>query len=711
MDKLKLLLIYPGVGVGGFGCTSGEGAWIHHGLGLIGSFVINKGFDVELMDMRNYPNRREFIKDLNTRQYDVVGITVSYDDYTITKRLVGVIRRLNPKAKIVVGGYAPSIMTERFVDWDIDHLIIGEGELAMLDIMQGKPKPRVIKGEKIPLDELPYINRSFYNYPKEMNCGFVPGQAIPMVTMISGRGCPHKCLQGDTIIETMELGPQKIKDLIGKDLKVLTRNPNTKEIEYAQAKNICKTQSSVQLVRVRFDDGTYIDCTPDHKFLTFINGNQFIDVREQETEAKDLKPKQSVRAIKQYVDSFGYAIIDYGRIQSFRKHRLVMEAVIERKLFLHECCHHKDFNKLNNLPSNLELTTVYSHSSFHPELSERMIINNPAKNLPKEHFIKLGKMQKGRVRTLESRIRYRESKLGINNPNYKVNPLRRRKYASRILEINHKVVSVEYLFGLEDVYCMEVPGYDWFFANNVLVHNCTFCQPAENFIYGKPYRTRSVVHVIGELIELREKYPFNSVLFWDDTFTIDKKWIYEFCDTYQANGFTQKIIACCRADIICNNLDMIKRLKEIGLMSFVIGIESGSQRMLDFLKKGTTVEQNKEAIRLCKEIGIDTFTTFMLGLPTETKEEQQATIDLIKYSAPTVYSLFYFKPIFGTEIYKYCVDNDLILHVDPLNIDRTQVFKPTIKGIDYEYLNHLRAELLIDVGMKQKIAQIIRRGK
>jgi len=434
MDKLKLLLIYPGVGVGGFGCTSGEGAWIHHGLGLIGSFVINKGFDVELMDMRNYPNWEEVTLAIadKTCNVDIVGISVSYADYPIAEKIVRLIKQLNPTAKIVLGGYAPSIMPDKFDDWAVDHLIVGEGELAMLDIVQGKALPRVIKGEKIPLDELPYINRSFYNYPKEMNCGFVPGQAIPMVTMISGRGCPHLC---------------------------------------------------------------------------------------------------------------------------------------------------------------------------------------------------------------------------------------------------------------------------------------TFCQPAENAIYGKPYRTRSVPHVIGELIELREKYPFNSVLFWDDTFTIDKKWIYEFCDTYQANGFTQKIIACCRADIICNNLDMIKRLKEIGLMSFVIGIESGSQRMLDFLKKGTTVEQNKEAIRLCKEIGIDTFTTFMLGLPTETKEEQQATIDLIKYSAPTVYSLFYFKPIFGTEIYKYCVDNDLILHVDPLNIDRTQVFKPTIKGIDYEYLNHLRAELLIDVGMKQKIAQITRRKK
>lgn len=426
----KLLLIYPGVGVGGFGCTSGEGAWIHHGLGLIGSFIKNKGFNVELMDMRNYPNRREFIKDLNTRQYDIVGVTVSYDDYIPVKRLVGVIRRIQPQVRIVLGGYAPSIMTNRFDNWDIDHLIIGEGELAMFEIMQGKPKPRVIKGEPLTLDELPYINRSFYNYAKEQACGFVPGQAVPMVTMISGRGCPHLC---------------------------------------------------------------------------------------------------------------------------------------------------------------------------------------------------------------------------------------------------------------------------------------TFCQPAENFIYGKPYRSRSVKHVIGELIELRNNYYFKSVVFWDDTFTINKQWVMDFCDAYQANGFNQEIIACCRADILCNNPEMIKRLKEVGLSWFIIGIESGSQRMLDFLKKGTTIEQNIKAVNICHQLGIKTYTSFMLGLPTETKEEQRATIDLIKMLNPTHPSMFWFRPIYGTEIYQYCIDNNLLLQPSNLNIDRTGQYHATIKGIDYEYLNHLRAELLIDIGIKQKIAQIFRR--
>ena len=424
---MKLLLIYPGIGVGDFGCKSGEGAWIHHGLGLIGTFIRSKGYDVDLLDMRNYSNWEVFTAELSQKTYDIVGISVSYADYHIAQRLIASIKQLNPTAKIVVGGYAPSIMPDKFDDWGINHLVIGEGELAMLDIVEGKPKPRIIKGDKIELDLLPYINRSFYNYPKEQMLPFVPNQPLPMVTMIAGRGC---------------------------------------------------------------------------------------------------------------------------------------------------------------------------------------------------------------------------------------------------------------------------------------IFFCNYCQPAENILYGKPYRVRSVKHVIGELIELRNKYPFSSILFWDDTFTINKQWIYEFCDAYQANGFNQKIIACCRADIICNNLDMIKRLKEIGLMSFVIGIESGSQRMLDFLKKGTTVEQNKEAIAICHRLGIETFTTFMLGLPTETKEEQQATIDLIKYSAPDTYSLFYFKPIYGTEIYNYCVENDLILHVDQLNIDRTQVFKPTIKGIDYDYLTQLRVELMIYNQRKQQFKQI-----
>ena len=219
--------------------------------------------------------------------------------------------------------------------------------------------------------------------------------------------------------------------------------------------------------------------------------------------------------------------------------------------------------------------------------------------------------------------------------------------------------------------------------------SCTYCQPAENTVFGSPYRLRSPQNVVDELRHLYDKYQFKNVLFWDDTFAINKKWIMEFCDLYEAQKFGATISVCNRADIICNNEPMIKRMAEIGVNWFVVGMETGSQRLLDFIKKGTTVEQNKEAVRISRKYGIRTYATIMYGLPTETREDSLATCRMIEEANPEYTQVFWFIPIPGTEIYKYCIDNDLILPgVMDRTIARTATYIPNLKNIDYDYIWH-----------------------
>ncbi len=103
---------------------------------------------------------------------------------------------------------------------------------------------------------------------------------------------------------------------------------------------------------------------------------------------------------------------------------------------------------------------------------------------------------------------------------------------------------------------------------------------------------------------LKNEFDFKSITFWDDTFTVNPEWIFEFCDLYQKEKFGATIAACSRADIVCRNESMVKRLSEIGVDWFVIGFESGSQRILNLLKKGTTVEQNYKAASICKKYGV-----------------------------------------------------------------------------------------------------------
>lgn len=217
-------------------------------------------------------------------------------------------------------------------------------------------------------------------------------------------------------------------------------------------------------------------------------------------------------------------------------------------------------------------------------------------------------------------------------------------------------------------------------------YKCTYCQPAENQVFGKPFRMRSPQNVMDELEELK-RYNYKSITFWDDTFTFKKSWVMEFCDLYDLKAGMN---VCSRADIICKNEDMVKRLSEKGVRWMTIGFESGSQRLLDLIKKGTTVEQNIEAAKICKKHGIKIFATYMYGLPTERPDESQMTYDMIKEIKPEHNSPFFFLPIEGTEIYDYCDRNQFILpEAKDRSIARTGSFLPTIKGVDYDRINKL----------------------
>ena len=219
---------------------------------------------------------------------------------------------------------------------------------------------------------------------------------------------------------------------------------------------------------------------------------------------------------------------------------------------------------------------------------------------------------------------------------------------------------------------------------------CQYCQGAENAVFGKPYRLRSAQNVVDEMVALKKRHDYRSVTFWDDTFTFNRKWVREFCDLYEQSGIKAPIAACSRADIICNNEGMVERLAEIGVICLVIGFESGSQRLLDLIKKGTTVEQNLEAARICHKYGIKVFATFMYGLPTETEAESLATAKMIDAAAPEYPSPFWFLPIKGTGLYDYCKEHDLILPgVEDRTIARTGTFNPTLKNVNYDYIEKL----------------------
>ena len=225
------------------------------------------------------------------------------------------------------------------------------------------------------------------------------------------------------------------------------------------------------------------------------------------------------------------------------------------------------------------------------------------------------------------------------------------------------------------------------------IYNCRFCQPSEKILFGKKVRRRSVKNVIEELVKLHNKYNYNSLMIHDDCLTEDKKWILEFCNAYEKANLCVPFFIQSRVDFICKNEPIIERLAQIGLKLVSIGFESGSQRILNFLNKGTSVEQNIKASEICHKYDIKIKGNFMLGVPTETKLEAQQTLSMIQKIKPYRVSVTFYTPLPGSDLFKYCEENNLSLLQTHDNYNRSDLSSAKIKGIDYDFLRDITSQI------------------
>jgi radical SAM superfamily enzyme YgiQ (UPF0313 family) len=175
----------------------------------------------------------------------------------------------------------------------------------------------------------------------------------------------------------------------------------------------------------------------------------------------------------------------------------------------------------------------------------------------------------------------------------------------------------------------------------------------------------------------------------DDCFTQFPAWVEEFCSKKDARGLRQPFVCQTRADIVCKRPELMEHLAAAGLKWVLIGFESGSDRILSFIKKGTTVAQNLEAATICRRLGIKIFANYMFGLPTETTEEMRQTAVMIREIAPDIFSPAVFTPAPGSELYDYCVDKDLILISTSEGYRRNANSGAKIKGVDYEVVREM----------------------
>lgn len=194
-------------------------------------------------------------------------------------------------------------------------------------------------------------------------------------------------------------------------------------------------------------------------------------------------------------------------------------------------------------------------------------------------------------------------------------------------------------------------GYSYYvaiplFTGRGCPYKCKFC--ASNSAWGKrAVRQRPIDHVIDEVRFLIDNYKIDAIEIVDDTFTISKIRVHEFCK--KIKPFNLVWGAQSRVNLI--NEDLIKIMSESGCIQITFGVESGSQRLLDLMEKGCTVEDTKKAFMLCKKHNIRTLANMMFNLPEEEEEDIKLSYDLFKFIKPDEFGLGLTVAYPGTAIY------------------------------------------------------------
>jgi len=217
-------------------------------------------------------------------------------------------------------------------------------------------------------------------------------------------------------------------------------------------------------------------------------------------------------------------------------------------------------------------------------------------------------------------------------------------------------------------------------------YKCIYCTVAET-----KWKARSAESIIKEIRYLKKKFNLKFLTFFDETFTYNRERVVEICNrlidekidvTWYCNTRSNKV-----------DLELLKLMRKSGCKGMSLGIESGSQKILNNAKKGTTVKQNEKAITWAKKARIKTYCSFMFGLPGETWDTVQETIEFVKRTLPNGAQFNVTVPYPGTKLFEQAVEKGWVSN----DIDWTKL---------YQHMSTMRTESLTpkDLEKARKIA-------
>jgi anaerobic magnesium-protoporphyrin IX monomethyl ester cyclase len=217
-------------------------------------------------------------------------------------------------------------------------------------------------------------------------------------------------------------------------------------------------------------------------------------------------------------------------------------------------------------------------------------------------------------------------------------------------------------------------------------YNCIYCHVSAK--WGKP-RLHSAERVVEEIEYLYSKYHLEAITMSDDLFVSSPKRIADILEGLKKRNILGKIrfLVDLRANLV--NEKLMKNLKEMGVVKIALGLESGSDRILRYLKgESVTVEMNRQAVKIANKFGIGCHCCFMIGAPPETKNDilqtQQLIREILDMSSKNFCQLTVTTPLPGTQLWDYAIEKAYITE----NIDWRQFsLSPTLSKRKDFYVN------------------------
>ena len=194
--------------------------------------------------------------------------------------------------------------------------------------------------------------------------------------------------------------------------------------------------------------------------------------------------------------------------------------------------------------------------------------------------------------------------------------------------------------------------------------NCAFCSVQS--VWGSRYTYQTAERAIAEMEYLIRDYGAKGFYFREDHFTLNRKRTEEFCNQLLRKGI--RTPWACETRVDCMSEDLIRLMSAAGCAAVYLGVESGSQRVLDLLNKGITVGQIENTVQWCKKYGIKTYCSLIVGVPGENFEDYLETRALMERLKPDSYAFNVFVGVPTSPLYEEIMRERSYEYVDDVGL-------------------------------------------